>query len=156
GRGNQKPHAINENCGVQSLILTGRSARSMQVLFIHPNYPAQFGHIAGYLAKTKGFRCTFLSQKEPGFRDGIEGIQYHLRGGATQNTHYCSRTFENAIWHSHAVHDALRDRPGLKPDLIVGHSGFLSTIFLRELYNCPIINYFEYFYHTKNSDMDFR
>src|SRR5205085_3630970 len=34
--------------------------------------------------------------------------------------------------------------------------GFGSTLFLRELYDCPIINYFEYFYRTKNSDMDFR
>jgi glycosyltransferase involved in cell wall biosynthesis len=40
--------------------------------------------------------------------------------------------------------------------LIVGHSGFFSSIFLRELYDCPIINYFEYFYRTQNSDMDFR
>jgi glycosyltransferase involved in cell wall biosynthesis len=38
----------------------------------------------------------------------------------------------------------------------VGHSGFGSTIFLRELYDCPIVNYFEYFYRPRNSDMDFR
>jgi glycosyltransferase involved in cell wall biosynthesis len=29
-------------------------------------------------------------------------------------------------------------------------------VFLRELYNFPIINYFEYYYHTYDSDMDFR
>ena len=38
----------------------------------------------------------------------------------------------------------------------MGHSGFGSTLFLSELYDCPIINYFEYFYRTKDSDMDFR
>ena len=27
---------------------------------------------------------------------------------------------------------------------------------LRKLYECPIINYFEYFYHTRDSDLDFR
>jgi glycosyltransferase involved in cell wall biosynthesis len=128
----------------------------MHVLFIHQNFPAQFGHIASYLVKSKGFRCTFLSQQKPGSFGGVECIQYHLRGGATRHTNYCSRTFENAIWHSQAVHDALSAHPDLRPDLIVGHSGFLSTVFLRELYDCPIINYFEYFYHTKNSDMDFR
>src|SRR5690606_7013624 len=31
-----------------------------------------------------------------------------------------------------------------------------STLFLRDLYDCPIINYFEYFYRPVNSDMDFR
>ena len=39
---------------------------------------------------------------------------------------------------------------------MVGHSGFGSTLFLREIYDCPILNYFEYFYHTQDSDMDFR
>jgi glycosyltransferase involved in cell wall biosynthesis len=128
----------------------------MHVLFVHQNFPAQFGHIASYLVKTKGFRCTFVSQQAPGHADGIERVQYHLQGGATQQTHYCSRTFENAIWHSHAVYEAMRSRPDLKPDLVVAHSGFLTATFLRELYRCPIVNYFEYFYWTTNSDMDFR
>jgi glycosyltransferase involved in cell wall biosynthesis len=39
----------------------------------------------------------------------------------------------------------------------VGHSGFGSTLFLPELFpDTPIINYFEYFYHPHNNDMDFR
>src|SRR6266446_7336456 len=129
---------------------------TMHVLFVHQNFPAQFGHIASYLVKNKGFRCTFVSQQPPGHGDGIERIQYHVQGGATQQTHYCSRTFENSIWHSHAIYEALRARPDIGPDLIVAHSGFLSTLFLRELYNCPHVNYFEYFYWTAGSDMDFR
>jgi glycosyltransferase involved in cell wall biosynthesis len=128
----------------------------MHILFVHQNFPAQFGHIASYLVKHKGFRCTFVSQHPPGHADGIERVQYHIQGGATQQTHYCSRSFENAIWHSHAIYEALRARPDLRPDLIVAHSGFLSTVFLRELYDCPIVSYFEYFYHTRGSDMDFR
>ncbi len=44
----------------------------------------------------------------------------------------------------------------LRPDLIVGHSGFRTTAFLHELYDCPIVNYFEYYYHARGSDMDFR
>src|SRR5258708_15741550 len=125
----------------------------MHVLFAHPNFPAQFGHVAAYLVKKLGYRCTFVSQKPPGASNGIERIQYQTKGGATAQTHYCSRSFENAVWHSHAVYEALQARSDIQPDLIVGHSGFLSTIFLRELYACPVINYFEYFYHTTNSDM---
>jgi glycosyltransferase involved in cell wall biosynthesis len=128
----------------------------MHVLFVHQNFPAQFGHIASYLVKNKDYRCTFVSQQPPGHADGIERIQYHVQSGATEKTHYCSRTFENSIWHSHAVYEALRARPDIKPDLIVAHSGFLSTVFLRELYNCPHVNYFEYYYWTSGSDMDFR
>ena len=128
----------------------------MHILFIHQNFPAQFGHVAIYLAKQKGFRCTFLSQQPANKIDGIELIPYKILGGATAKTHVCSRTFENAIWHSHAVHQALEARPDIRPDLIVAHTGFLSTVFLRELYDCPIINYFEYYYRTKGADLDFR
>jgi glycosyltransferase involved in cell wall biosynthesis len=128
----------------------------MHVLFVHQNFPAQFGHVADYLIKKHGYRCTFVSEKPPEKTGRLERIQYQLKGGATKHSHYCSRTFENAIWHTHAVHEALKARTDIKPDLIVGHSGFGSTLFLRDLYRCPIVNYFEYYYRPTGSDMDFR
>lgn len=128
----------------------------MHILFVHKNFPAQFGHIARYLIKDHGFRCTFVSELPDAEIDGIRRIQYKSAGGATKATHYCSRTFENYVWHSHGVYEALKAHPEIQPDLIVGHSGFGSTVFLADLYACPIINYFEWFYGAKNSDMDFR
>ena len=129
----------------------------MHVLFVHKNFPAQFGHIAGYLIRDHGFRCSFVCELPPGVFDGIERIQYKTTGGATRSTHYCSRTFENCTWHSHAVYEAMQARPDIKPDLIVGHSGFGSTLWLADLYpDVPIINYFEYYYRSQGSDLDFR
>jgi hypothetical protein len=166
----------------------------VEVLFVHQNYPAQFGHVAHHLAHRHGFRFTLVTQRPPGragnveriryhgrggatrathycsrtfenatrrSRPGragnVERIRYHGRGGATRATHYCSRTFENATWHTDAVYQALRARPDVRPDLVVGHSGFGSTLFLRELYpDVPVVNYFEYFYRVIGSDMDFR
>ena len=126
------------------------------ILFVHKNFPAQFGHIARELCEKHGYRSHFVCELPPAQFGRIERVQYQVKGGATQQSHYCSRSFENATWHSHAVFETLAARPDIQPDLIVGHSGFGSTLFLRELYDCPIINYFEYFYHTRNSDMDFR
>ncbi len=131
-------------------------ADGKHLLFVHQNYPAQFGHIAAQLVKQHGYRCTFVSQKPAGVFDGVERVQYFLRGGATSRTHYCSRTFENMTWHADAVYRALRARPDLKPDLIVGHAGLGPCLFLRELYDCPIVNYFEWFYHPSGGDLDFR
>jgi glycosyltransferase involved in cell wall biosynthesis len=128
----------------------------MHILFVHQNFPAQFGHIARYLVERHGLRCSFACEKPDGIVAGIERIQYRPSSGATERTHFCARTFENQIWHSHALFEALRQRPDLRPDLVVGHSGFVSTLFLRELYDCPVINYFEYFYRTRGSDFDFR
>src|SRR5881227_2705755 len=131
----------------------------MHVLYVHQNFPAQFGHIAHHLVEKLKWRCTFVSETPGGMVAGIEKIQYRLQGGATKQNHFCSRTFENTVWHCDAVYAALRARPDIQPDLIVGHSGFGSTLFLRELYpDVPIVNLFEYFYrpHGADSDMDFR
>jgi glycosyltransferase involved in cell wall biosynthesis len=128
----------------------------LHVLFVHKNFPAQFGHVARYLIERHGYRCTFVSELPDATIDGIRRIGYKTKGLATAQTHYCSRTFENYVWHSHAVYETLKAHPDVKPDLVVGHSGFGSTVFLRDLYECPIINYFEWYYRAVGSDMDFR
>ena len=131
----------------------------MRILYVHQNFPAQFGHIASYLVNTLNWECTFVSETSAGVAGGVQKMQYKLAGGATQQNHFCSRTFENTIWHCDAVYQAMKSRPDYKPDLIVGHSGFGSTLFLRELYpDVPCINLFEYYYkpHGRDSDMDFR
>jgi glycosyltransferase involved in cell wall biosynthesis len=128
----------------------------MHVLFVHQNFPAQFGHIAAHLVNRMGWRCTFVSELEPATVAGIERIQYKPIGGATVHNSFHTRTFENCIAHTHGVYEAMKARPDVRPDLIVGHSGFGSTLFLRELYgDTPIINYFEYFYRSRHSDLDF-
>jgi glycosyltransferase involved in cell wall biosynthesis len=131
----------------------------MHVLYVHQNFPAQFGHIASHLVHQLGWKCTFVSETPAGVVGGIEKISYKTRGGATRQNHFCSRTFENTVWHCHGVYEVLKARPDVRPDLIVGHSGFGSTLFLRELYpDTPVINMFEYYYHPhdRDSDMDFR
>jgi glycosyltransferase involved in cell wall biosynthesis len=131
----------------------------MHILYVHQNFPAQFGHIARHLIDKMGWECTFVSQTPEGMVEGIRKIAYKLDGGATKANHYCSRTFENCVWHTDGVFKALKAHPEIRPDLIVGHSGFGSTLFLRELYdNTPIINLFEYYYkpHDPLSDMDWR
>jgi glycosyltransferase involved in cell wall biosynthesis len=128
----------------------------MHVLFVHQNFPAQFGHLARALVRDHGHQCTFVTRRPEGIVDGVRLVHYDPKGGATRRTHYCARTFENAVAHSHGVYEACRAHAEFQPDLIVGHSGFGSTLFLRELFNCPIINYFEYYYRAHGSDLDFR
>ncbi len=123
----------------------------MHILFVHQNFPAQFGPFAFRLARTPGFNCTFVSGKREGTVRGVRCIRYSTTGGAIDKTHFFSRTFENAVWHAAAVHAALPAAPDVRPDLIVGHSGFGSTLFLRDLYpGVPIVNLFEYFYRAED------
>lgn len=128
----------------------------MHVVFVHQNFPAQFGHVARYLIDRHGYRATFVTNRPAGRFEGIELVHFDPVGGATRQTHFCTRTFENTVAFAHGVYNALKARPDIKPDLIVGHSGYGPTLFLRELYDCPTVNYFEYFYRAHGSDLDFR
>ncbi len=130
----------------------------MHVLFVHRNFPAQFGHLAARGVAERGWTATFVSEKPPGTVSGVANVQYRPRGAASEATHYLSRTFENGVWHAAGVYEALRPvSAAIRPDLIVGHSGWGSTLFLRELYpGVPVVNYFEYFYRPQDSDLDFR
>lgn len=86
---------------------------------------------------------------------GVRLLQYRSRG-ASQDTHPCSLHFEISTWHACAVHQLLKTHPEIRPDLIVGHSGFGTALYLPDLYGCPMISHCEYFYRPKNSDLDFR
>ena len=131
----------------------------MHVLYVHQNFPAQFRYVARHLAKT-GRRCTFVSRGEDSVTaEGIERVGYRRAGAPSKSAHYCARGFENRIWHCDAVYRALKARPDVKPDLIVGHSGFGTTLLLPELYpGVPILNYFEYYFRPRdpNTDWGFR
>ena len=129
----------------------------MHVLFVHQNFPAQFQHVAPRLACDHGWDCTFVTaRRDQKWLAGVNKVVYRPRGGATAASHIAARTFDNAIAHAHGVYAALKARPDVKPDLVVAHSGFGSSLFLPYLYDAPIINFFEYFYSPVGQDLGYR
>src|SRR5262245_44681289 len=112
----------------------------MHVLFVHRTFPAQFGHIAEHLVNRMGWRCTYVCEGEAAVVAGIEKVPYQARGGASEHNSPYSRNFENCIAHCTGVFEALKARPDIRPDLVVAHSGFGSSLFLRELYrDAPLV-----------------
>jgi len=130
----------------------------MHVLYVHQNYPAQFGHVARHLVKL-GWKCSFVSRTTEGNDGGIEKIAYRPPGKPAKEAHSCARGFEAMVWQCDGVYRALKRRRDITPDLVVGHSGFGTTLFLPELYpDVPVINYFEYYFrpHACGFDWWFR
>ena len=67
-----------------------------------------------------------------------------------------TRDFERQLLHCRGVVQILKKRPDIQPDLVVGHSGLGSALFIPEVTDCPIVNYFEYFMNPWQNDMLYR
>jgi glycosyltransferase involved in cell wall biosynthesis len=118
----------------------------MNVLFVHQNYPAQFGTIAAALMHRYRWKCTFVT-KWKGQTKIMPMVKYEPVGNTSDGVHFLARNFDNTARSALGVYEAVK-KAGLKekPDVIVGHSGFGSTLLLRDLFDCPVVNLFEFYY----------
>ena len=127
------------------------------ILFIHNNFPAQFKNLAPALAKNKKYDIHCI-----GFHDfSFKNITYHkykINRGSTKDIHKYAIEFETKMIRADAVAQLclkLKEKK-INPDLIISHPGWGETFFLKEIWpNSKLINYFEFWYNTSNSDIDF-
>ena len=134
----------------------------MRILFVHCNYPAQFRHLSQHLAANKDNEIVFLCQNKEWTATNVPELKlsrYQLGRDPKGNLcHPYLRRYETAILHGQAaLREALRLRQdGFEPDLIIGHSGFGNTIYLKEVWpKAKFIGYFEWFYRSRGADVGF-
>jgi glycosyltransferase involved in cell wall biosynthesis len=137
----------------------------VNVLFIHDAFPAQFGRLGQELATGHGWRCQFLVQSLSSCptptKEMLQAVELHQMPMTAEH-----RTGDGIPWpqiygqfleQCRSVFDVLRARPGIRPDLVVAHGGRgAPTLFLRDLLDCPIINYCEYYFATSHRDISYR
>lgn len=128
----------------------------MRILFVHPSYPGQFGHVARAMV-AGGDRCTYVCEEVREDQDGVQTLTYEPAEPGRRDG-YLTQDFEAAISRAHAVYETLKEhRNALDPDLVVGHANWGSSLFVPELFpDVPVIDYFEYFHHPHGSEIDFR
>ena len=134
----------------------------MRILFVHSNYPAQFRHLSEHYAASGKHEVVFLSQGKEWTApsDGSIKLQRYQLGRDPQGAlcHPYLKRFESAVLTGQAcLREAMKLRlGGFTPDLIVGHSGFGSTLYLKEVWpKAKFLGYFEWFYRTHGSDVGF-
>lgn len=116
----------------------------MHVLFIHPNFPAQFGHIAAHLATKLGWQATCATSIDTSHLNlPFSHINYKLTPGPQPKVFYNPGSLQGLTDHMAAVYRGLKSRPDFKPDLVVGHMSYGSMLYLRNLYSCPFVGYYE-------------
>ena len=116
----------------------------MHVMFIHPNFPAQFGHIANYLTTQLGWQCTVVTSIDTSqHKLPFNHLNYKVYEGPQPKVFYNPDNLQGLLDHMLAVYKGLRSAPQFRPDLVVGHMSYGTMLYLRNLYNCPFIGYYE-------------
>lgn len=134
------------------------------ILFIHENFPAQFGGIARYLA-ARGWRVVFATAAEhvpDDARDhellpNVRVVRYKTAREASPNIHPYLRGTEKAVLNGQAFArlGAALNKGGFDPDVIVAHSGWGSGSLARIVWpEARLIQYLEWWYNREPVDQE--
>ncbi|MDC0335969.1 glycosyltransferase [Pseudodesulfovibrio sp.] len=132
----------------------------MRLLITHNNFPAQFRHIAEYLGRTPGNQVIFATKnlREEWVIDGVNKAKFTPDGEATDQTHPLCKNFEDGVRHGVGMLQLCRGlkEKGFIPDVILGHSGWGQTLFVRDVFpDTPFIGYYEWYYGANSPETTF-
>ncbi|MCZ2720971.1 glycosyltransferase family 4 protein [Marinomonas sp. 15G1-11] len=135
----------------------------MIFLFIHQNFPAQFRHVAQSLSEKKEHKVIGLGEVKNIKRSlslfpNILCYGYEFTSSGGEKTHHYLKEHEQHIRRGQVVVRSLigLKEKGIKPDVIVAHSGWGEALFIRQVFpTARIIHYCEYFYHSNGADVGF-
>jgi len=130
----------------------------MKILFLHPNFPAQFRHLATIFGKSSRNTIVYATSRVEGQINGVNKVLYEKSRTARAETHHYVRPLENAVLEAQSVYRVsqnLKDQ-GFYPDLIYGHSGWGPTLFMKDIFpKATLLCYFEWYYNAYGSDASF-
>lgn len=130
----------------------------MNFLFLHPNFPGQFLQLSRYLGATGRHRVMYLSKESNGSKlPGVQVAIHKKPREATEGIHHYLRLAEEAVLEGQEVVkgiDALKRQADFVPDVVVGHTGWGSTLYVKDLLpQVPLIGYFEWYYNSEGGDV---
>ncbi len=129
----------------------------MRILFLHDNFPAQFGPIGDYLAR-KGWEVVFGTQREGAAAPNFKTFNYKPHRDITKGVHPYAASFEKAAINGQAAARACLalKAKGLKPDVMMAHSGWGNGMYLKDVWpDARYIGYFEWYYQPVGPDVAF-
>lgn len=132
----------------------------MRVLILHPNFPAQYRHIATALGSDPENQVIFgTSNERPEWViPGVRKVLFTPSRNPRPETHHYVRPLESAVLCGQAVYRAAEKlkAEGFIPDIVCGHSGWGPTLFIKDIFpKTKLLCYFEWFYNAFGADADF-
>lgn len=132
----------------------------MRILFLHNNYPAQFGAIGSFLA-SQGWDVRFMTQRAGSKSELIDVTVYRDREQRKEHLGghpYLNSSRKALVTGLSAMEVAmhLRDKEGYTPDVMVSHTGWGPGLFMKDVWpNTPHVGYFEWYYKGEADDIVF-
>lgn len=129
-----------------------------RILFLHPNFPAQFRHLVMTLAKSPKHQVVYGTAREEGQIQRVQKILYKLSRQVRPETHHYVQPLERAVLEGQAVYriaQQLQER-GFVPDVVYAHSGWGPGLFVKDIFpKAKFCCFFEWYYHAHGTDADF-
>jgi glycosyltransferase involved in cell wall biosynthesis len=126
-----------------------------RLLFIHDNFPAQFGQLAFWLA-SQGWDVTFASLQPVPLP--LRSLTYVPHRAPSAATHPYAQPLDRAALKAQAfLQVAMRAKAqGYRPDVIVAHSGWGAGMFASDLFpDAAFLPYCEWWYRHPGPDTVF-
>jgi len=135
----------------------------MKFLFVHQNFPGQYLHIVrNLLAENERHpgrhEIVFMTEPNQNQLPGVRKVTYARPPMSVAGTHRDTTEFELAMRRAEACATGATKikKLGFTPDIIIGHHGWGEMLNLIDVFpGVPILGYFEFFYRTENSDVNF-
>jgi glycosyltransferase involved in cell wall biosynthesis len=130
----------------------------VKVLFIHQNFPGQFIHLAGALAREKRNQVLALSIHKLPVPAGVKLRTYTMLRPSVPETHPLLQDQEAKVLRAEACAAAAMQlkREGFEPDVIVAHPGWGEALLIKEVYpRARLVIYCEYYYAVEGQDVGF-
>lgn len=130
----------------------------MRALFLHNNFPAQFGPLASHMA-ARGHEIVFGTQREDVTPPaGVRIAQYKPHRDLQEGVHPYTAAFEKAVLNGQAAArmGLQLKRQGFSPDVIVAHSGWGPGFYMKDVWpDAKLVGYFEWYYQPNGPDVAF-
>lgn len=131
----------------------------MDILFLHPNMPGQFKHLARAFGEEGVHRIRFITKHKTAEVPGVTRVTYKLPREASPHTHRYLVNAERAVLQGQEVWRVakrLREEEGFSPAIIVAHPGWGDALFIKDVFpKARLLSFFEFYYRAAGADLGF-
>ena len=129
----------------------------MRLMFLHNNFPAQFGALARYMSR-RGHDVTFGTSWRGTPPDWLRMVRYRPHRTVGKQQHPYLAFVESAVLNGQALARVawkMKDE-GYSPNLVVAHSGWGPGLYVRDIWpDAKYLGYFEWYYRPTGADLGF-